>query len=90
MHVRDPGLQPERTSLAWSRTGFSLALVGLLLCRDGVRHHGTFVLAAGAFITLASLGMLVLARWRRRSLPTCTPSSLATTSCTSLNGRADP
>lgn len=32
----DPGLQPERTALAWQRTGLSAATAALVAFRDGM------------------------------------------------------
>lgn len=43
---RDPGLQPERTSLAWRRTLLALVVVDLLIWRSWVRA-GTYGPAAG-------------------------------------------
>jgi hypothetical protein len=59
----DPGLQPERTALAWTRTACSLAVVGLLGLRWSGPFGSAFLLVAG-FACLAVL--LVLARGRRR------------------------
>lgn len=53
MTGRDPGLQPERTSLAWQRTGLSGAVVLALLVRDGIVHHAPMALAAGACLAVA-------------------------------------
>ncbi|WP_456269131.1 DUF202 domain-containing protein [Kushneria sp. AK178] len=36
---RDPGLQPERTGLAWTRTAFVMLLISALLLRGGFVHH---------------------------------------------------
>ncbi|MCP9971095.1 DUF202 domain-containing protein [Actinomadura madurae] len=39
MRLRDPGAQPERTSLAWSRTTLSLIAAGLLCVRLAPRRR---------------------------------------------------
>lgn len=51
----DPGLQPERTLLAWSRTTLAVAAVGLLALRLGVQN-GVDVSA----IVLVVIGMVLL------------------------------
>ncbi len=50
--VRDPGLQPERTSIAWTRTCVSLIAVGLI----GTRFH-----SGGLPVVISLVGLLVAA-----------------------------
>ncbi|MER6914663.1 DUF202 domain-containing protein [Streptomyces sp. NPDC000594] len=68
--VRDPGLQPERTRLAWRRTTLAFTVVGVLAVRQalmtgGEGTRGTVALAAGALVWLA---LLALAHRRIRVL----------------------
>ena len=54
MNHGDPGLQPQRTSLAWSRTGFSVFIIALLVLRTaGKAYHG-LLFALGLGLLLAS------------------------------------
>lgn len=65
MTVRDPGLQPERTSIAWTRTCTALMIVGLI----GTRFHaGPFALVVTlSGLVAAALLMLVSARRGKRT-----------------------
>ncbi|MEV6825141.1 DUF202 domain-containing protein [Amycolatopsis sp. NPDC051102] len=55
--MTDPGLQPERTALAWQRTGLTAAVAGVLLLRTGVQTGSVVATVAGCSAT----GVLLLA-----------------------------
>ncbi|WP_185972413.1 DUF202 domain-containing protein [Georgenia yuyongxinii] len=62
----DPGLQPERTALAWRRTALALALGPLLAARLFAPQLGALTLAAalvGAALG-ASIALVATARYR--------------------------
>ncbi|HFK3156520.1 TPA: DUF202 domain-containing protein [Citrobacter sedlakii] len=58
-HPRDPGLQPERTALAWQRTVFSSLLFSLMACRSGVLHHSLFSVCLGTAASVLTVILLV-------------------------------
>ncbi|PZO68577.1 MAG: hypothetical protein DI634_08970 [Kocuria palustris] len=58
----DPGLQPERTSLAWGRTLLALVVAAALLLR-WLPHHGL-----APVLPLAAAAVLALGIWLRQGL----------------------
>lgn len=62
----DPGLQPERTTLAWGRTVLAL-ITAAAICLRWITHHGVFVLTlfALAVATGAAIYLSQRARYAR-------------------------
>lgn len=76
--ARDPGLQPERTRLAWRRTTLTATAVAVLALKQGLRAGGAPMATAGtALIALLWLGFLWVAHRRIKELAADRPPGLA-------------
>ncbi|MFC9560735.1 DUF202 domain-containing protein [Agromyces sp. NPDC056965] len=64
----DPGLQPERTALAWSRTALALAVNALLSMRAGFVAGQPLLVAVGVVLFAASGAAVAIGTVRRRQL----------------------
>lgn len=66
--MRDPGLQGERTALAWNRTGLSLGVNALVALRTGwVSGHGVLTVV-GVLLLLSAAAVVVYGNHRGRAL----------------------
>ncbi|QES50889.1 hypothetical protein DEJ50_26710 [Streptomyces venezuelae] len=75
---RDPGLQPERTRLAWRRTTLTCTVTAVLAMRQALRGTGSAVEITGTAVTaLVWLVFTGLAHRRIRELATVRPAGLA-------------
>ena len=68
-HV-DPGLQPQRTALAWTRTGLSVLVNAVVVLRSGVQADQPFILGLGFVLLIAAAFAVGCGGWRARRLAT--------------------
>ncbi|MEU9622238.1 MULTISPECIES: DUF202 domain-containing protein [unclassified Streptomyces] len=75
---RDPGLQPERTRLAWRRTTLSCTVAALLAVKQALHGGaGPAALVAVSLSALAWLGFLLVAHRRVLGMETARPQPLS-------------
>jgi uncharacterized membrane protein YidH (DUF202 family) len=67
-NTQDPGLQPQRTALAWGRTGLAMFANALLVLRLGANAADRPVEFMGIVFLAISGGMLFIGEGRRRQL----------------------
>jgi uncharacterized membrane protein YidH (DUF202 family) len=72
MSYLDPGLQPQRTSLAWSRTGFAVLINAVVVLRTASNSRHGLLLALGLYLLLASGVLTIYGTTRRAALNTGT------------------
>ncbi|GAA3917822.1 DUF202 domain-containing protein [Streptomyces gulbargensis] len=76
--ARDPGLQPERTRLAWRRTTLSCTVVAVLAVKLAAQDEPSAAGLAGlALSALVWVAFLVVAHRRIRALDTARPRPLS-------------
>ncbi|MET0698395.1 MAG: DUF202 domain-containing protein [Mycobacterium sp.] len=74
-----PGLQAQRTSLAWTRTSFAVLANGALLMVRDIRHHsaGIGLASAAIAVVLAAVTFLIGVRRQRTLAKDPLPQSIS-------------
>ena len=68
MSTGDPGLQAQRTAMAWGRTSLALFVNALVVLRAGASHQQRHLLLLGVLMLFVAAGGVAIGEWRRRSL----------------------
>ena len=67
-NVRDPGLQPERTALAWTRTSFAVLGNSVILVIKQFPHYRPGPLILAGFTAVVALTAYLIGLQRQRTL----------------------
>lgn len=65
---QDPGLQTQRTALAWHRTGLAVLANALVILRSGVSSGHAMLTLLGGLLLVAAAGVAAFGTWRSRAL----------------------
>lgn len=68
MSTADPGLQPQRTALAWTRTAFAVFVNAFLVLRTGEQSGEMLIIALGIVLLVAGALIIGCGAWRLRLL----------------------
>lgn len=80
LRPRDPGLQPQRTALAWHRTTFSVFVLALAAARVGFVRGSLASGWLGSFAVGLAIMLMIVTRYRQQQVITdgelITPASV--------------
>ena len=67
-HVWDPGLEPERTSLAWHRLSLTLLGIALAVPKLAKSTLGLWALAPASLVSAVAIALLITSHRRYRDM----------------------